>query len=150
MYPDGGVMRKTSLIWLFCPLLLLGLLSGCSEQKTDEVMIQEQIDNLQEAIETHDTGRFMSVIDETYQDQLNNDRKALYRLLLGYFLRYKDISVFVSASQIEVTQIRAEVRSQLVVTGGRGLLPEDARHYQVISCWKKTEGEWLLNCLEWQ
>lgn len=142
-------MGKAVLIWLFSASLFIGVLSGCAEQKTDEALIQEQIDTLQTAIETHDRGSFMAVVDESYYDQLNEDRKALQRMLLGYFLRNKDISVYVSANQIAVTQIRAEVQSQVVVTGGKGLLPEDARHYQVLSCWKKVDGEWLLSCLEW-
>lgn len=143
-------MLKPGFIWLLIALLLSGVLSGCAEQKTDEAMIQEQIESLQKAIETRDRGRFMSVIDASYYDQFNDTRKSLERMLLGYFLRYKDISVYVSRNQIEVTQIRAEAQSQVVVTGGKGLLPENARHYQVRSCWKKLDDEWLLSCLEWQ
>ena len=142
-------MRKPVFIGLFSLMLFVSALSGCAKQKTDEAMIQEQIETLQKAIEEHNRGGFMSVIDVSYHDQLNNDPKSLQAMLLGYFLRYKDISVFVSANQIEVTQIRAQVQSQVVVTGGRGLLPENARHYQVSSNWKKVDGEWLLSGLEW-
>ena len=126
------------------------LLSGCAEKKTDEVLIKEQIAVLQKAIETHDRGLFMDVIDEQYQDQLNNNQKTLQRMLMGFFLRYKDISVYASATQINVQQIRADADSQVVVTGGKNLIPESARHYQVHSCWKKVSGEWLLSCLEWE
>lgn len=131
-------------------IIATGLLSGCAEKKSDEAMIQEQIEFLQEAIETHDRGKFMAIIDAQYHDQLNKDRKSLQRMLLAFFLRYKDISVYVSASQFDIRPIRAEVQSQIVVTGGKGLFPENARHYQLTSCWKKNSGAWLLSCLEWQ
>lgn len=134
------IMLLMSLVWI----------SGCSEQPSDEVQIQEKMAQLQEAIEKKDRSGFMAEIDEQYQDQLGNNRKALQRMLMGFFLRYKDISIFVSGSEIEVTQIRAEGRSQVVVTGGEGIIPDNARHYQVYSCWNKQGGEWLLSCLEWE
>ena len=142
--------QKTVLLVIASLVLVFGLLTGCAEEKSDEAMIQEQIKILQEAIETHDRGKFMAVTDTEYYDQLNSDRKSLQRMLLGFFLRYKDISVYVSASQVAVMQVRAEVQSQILVTGGKGLLPESARHYQVTSCWKKVADDWLLSCLEWE
>ena len=142
--------QKTVLLFIASLVLVFGLLTGCAEEKSDEAMIQAQIKILQEAIETHDRGKFMAVIDTEYYDQLNSDRKSLQRMLLGFFLRYKDISVYVSASQVAVMQVRAEVQSQILVTGGKGLLPESARHYQVSSCWKKVSDDWLLSCLEWE
>ena len=142
--------QKTVLLVIASLVLVFGLLTGCAEEKSDEAMIQEQIKILQEAIETHDRGKFMAVIDTEYYDQLNSDRKSLQRMLLGFFLRYKDISVYVSANQVAVMQVRAEVQSQILVTGGKGLLPESARHYQVTSCWKKVADDWLLSCLEWE
>jgi len=142
--------QKTVLLFIAALVLVFGLLTGCAEEKSDEAMILEQIKILQEAIEAHDRGKFMAVIDSEYYDQLNSDRKSLQRMLLGFFLRYKDISVYVSASQVAVMQVRAEVQSQILVTGGKGLLPESARHYQVTSCWKKVADDWLLSCLEWE
>lgn len=141
---------KFSMLILLFSLMNGLLLSGCAEEKTDEVLIQEQIDVLQKAIETHDRNLFMDVIDDQYQDQLNNNQKSLQRMLMVFFLRYKDISVYVSATEINVQQIRADADSQVVVTGGKNLIPEKARHYQVHSCWKKVSGEWLLSCLEWE
>ncbi|MCW8930231.1 MAG: hypothetical protein OQL19_08355 [Gammaproteobacteria bacterium] len=139
---------QTSIIYL----IIIGgmLISGCAEKKTDEALIQEQIEVLQTAIETHDRGLFMGVIDKEYRDQLNNTPKTLQRMLMGFFLRYKELSVYVSATQINVQQIRADADSQVVVTGGKNLIPENARHYKVHSCWKKISGDWFLSCLEWE
>jgi hypothetical protein len=128
--------------------------SACTEKKTDDILIQEQIVLLQAAIEAHDYRQFMSIVDQDYYDMAygskNNDRQALQRILLALFLRYKDISVFVSNTQIRVMQTRADAQSQIVLTGGKGLIPDSARHYNVQSCWKKVSGDWLLSCLEWQ
>ena len=143
-------MKNISSGLLLCTLLLAGVfISGCNEEKTDEEMILDQIEILQTAIEEHDRGDFMAVIDEQYADQMNNNRSALQRLLMIYFYRFKDISVYVSGTQVEVQSIRADAHSQVVVTGGKSLIPERARHAQVHSCWKKVSGEWLLSCLEW-
>ncbi len=125
-------------------------LVGCAEKKTDEVQIREQIALLQTAIESHDRGMFMDIVDEHYQDQLDNDKKSLQRMLMGFFLRYKDISVYASNTQVELQGIRADADSQVLITGGKNVIPESARHYQVHSCWKKISGEWLLSCLEWE
>lgn len=144
-------MTKITSGMLFSMLLLTGIfISGCSEEKTDEAMIMAQIEILQTAIEEHDRSDFMALIDEQYQDQMNNTRSSLQRLLMIYFYRFKDISVYISATQINVQSIRADAHSQVVITGGKNLIPERARHAQVHSCWKKVSGEWLLSCLEWQ
>lgn len=143
-------MTKIRLFWIILSIFFSVFLSGCTEKKTDETLIQEQIKILQEAIETHDRGQFMAIIDTDYSDQINSDRNSLQRMLLGFFLRYKDISVYASATQITIQQIRADARSQVIVTGGKHLIPDNARHYQVHSCWKKVSGEWMLSCLEWQ
>ena len=143
-------MTKISIFFIFWGIFSSVMISACSEKKTDEALIQEQITRLQEAIETHDRGKFMAIIDSEYSDQINSVRQSLQRMLLAFFLRYKDISVYVSATQINIQQIRADARSQVVLTGGKHLIPDNARHYQVHSCWKKVSDEWLLSCLEWQ
>jgi len=143
-------MTNIRIALMLLSLFLIVLMPGCAEKKTDEVLIQEQIKLLQKAIETHDRGNFMDIIDLEYTDQINSDRQSLQRMLLGFFLRYKDISVFVSATQINIQHIRADAQSQVVLTGGKHLIPDNARHYQVHSCWKKVSDEWLLSCLEWQ
>jgi hypothetical protein len=143
-------------LWLIKPILLLFLVLislitlGCSNVQTDEVLIQLKIDQLQNAIEKHHRGDFMAIIDRSYHDQMNHDRHSLQRFLMGFFLRYKDISVYISATKINNKGIRAIAESQIVLTGGETLIPESARHYQVYSCWSKVEEEWLLTCLEWQ
>ena len=140
-------MKALGIFQLF---IMIFLLSGCSDNRNDETIIREQIENLQIAIEQHDRSQFMAIIDSEYYDKLNSDPQSLQRMLLGFFLRYKDISIFASAHQFKMMQIRAEVQSQVVITGGKGLLPERARHYKVKSCWKKDSDEWLLSCLDWE
>ena len=126
------------------------IFAGCSEQKTDEAVIIERISLLQKAIETHNSSQFMAIIDSQYYDQINTDRQALHAMLMVFFLRYKDISVFVNATTINIQGIRADAQSQLLLTGGKSIIPENARHYRVHSCWKKVSQQWLLSCLNWQ
>lgn len=143
-------MFKLRRILISSLFLLSYLLVACDEPKTDEELITEQINTLKQAIEAHERGDFMAVIDAEYSDRLNSDRQSLQKMLMLYFYRYKDISIYVTATEIELQQIRAEAHSQVVVTGGQSFIPENARHYQVKSCWKKVSDEWLLSCLEWQ
>lgn len=143
-------MTKVSVYLIFCGIFSVIMISACSEKKTDEELIQEQITRLQEAIETQDRRQFMAIIDSEYSDQINSDRQSLQRMLLVFFLRYKNISVYVSATQINIQKIRADARSQVILTGGKHLIPDNARHYQLHSCWKKVSDEWFLSCLEWQ
>ncbi len=124
-------------------------ISACNEKKTDKELIREQIEVLQKAIEEHDRGDFMAVIDEQYSDKLNDSRSLLQKRLMLFFYRYKDISVYISGTEIDLQQIRAEAYSQVILTGGSSLIPDNARHYEVTSCWKKVDDEWLLSCLDW-
>ena len=138
-------MSRHILLFVFFAFFL----SACNEKKTDKELIQDQIKVLQEAIESHDRGDFMAVIDKEYSDKLNANRSLLQKRLMLFFYRYKDISVYVSGTEIDLQQIRAEAYSQVILTGGKSLIPENARHYQLTSCWKKVEDEWLLSCLDW-
>jgi len=137
----------TRLLLLF--VFLSFFLSACNEKKTDKELIEDQIKVLQTAIEEHDRGDFMAVIDEQYSDKLNANRSLLQKRLMLFFYRYKDISVYVSGTEIDLQQIRAEAYSQVILTGGKSLIPDNARHYQLTSCWKKVDDEWLLSCLDW-
>ena len=138
-------LMKTLLLVLF-----ILQLAACSKPQSDEARILQQITKLQSAIENHSRSDFMAVIDGDYYDRLNTDRKSLQRMLMGFFLRYRDIAVFVTNTTIDIQQIRAQAQSQVVVSGGAGIVPDKARHYQVSSCWKKVSDEWLLSCLEWE
>ncbi len=143
-------MLKIRILLIPALFFLSYLLVACDEEKTDEERIVAQIKVLQEAIEAHDSSDFMAVIDSQYSDRLNKTRSSLQKMLLLFFYRYKDISVYVTATKIDLQHIRADAHSQVVLTGGQSLIPENARHYQVKSCWKKVDDEWLLSCLEWQ
>ena len=69
-------MTKKSVYLIFWGIFSVVMISACSEKKTDEELIQEQITRLQEAIETQDRRQFMAVIDSEYSDQINSDRQS--------------------------------------------------------------------------
>ena len=130
--------------------VLLLLISACSQPKNDETLILEQISILESSIEQHNHSDFMDIVASNYHDPINNNKKSLQAMLLVYFLRFKDISVLLSNTTVEIHSIRTDAHSQVIITGGQGLIPDTARHYKVHSCWKKEADVWLLSCLEWQ
>jgi len=125
--------------------------SACGDSASDEDKIKNQLQAGVIAIESRNSGDALDIVSETFTDQDNNTRKDLHRILMGYFLRYKDIGVFYTNTAIEIKSPGyAEATFNVVLTGGEHLIPDDARHYDVHSCWRNISGEWLLSCLRWE
>jgi len=133
-------------------LVALLSLQGC-KRNTAEEAIRENIARIETAVEQRDAGEVTGFLAEAFLANGQMDRRAVHRMMAGYFLRFKNIQVLVSAVEIEINPydpVRASMSARVAVLGLDGLLPEDGNVYQVTGKWRFDEGDWMLYALDWE
>ena len=127
------------------------LLLGCS-RPDDETRIRDHIDNMSKALSAADARAFMAPLAEDFNAETwDLDRRAVQLLLLREFSAHERIRARVFDIELEsLDDGRASIRFQAVVTGGRGMLPEQGAWYRVSSGWRKVGNDWELISARWE
>lgn len=130
--------------------LALALLA-CGGTVNQEQRILETMDALEAHGEAGERGPFMDYLAPDFRAQGGSyDREAFHQLLLLQWNRYQRIHVQRLPETITLTgpeSARAEFRALL--TGGRGLLPENGQVYDIQTFWALENGDWLLVAVDW-
>lgn len=133
-------------------LLALGLLAGCSPELTLEQQIIATLRNMEAHIEEGERRDFMAYVTADFRGQggeLNHDQ--LNALLLYQLRRYQRVHAqLLPVTVREAGLDEAEASFRVLLTGGKGLLPENGQLYQVTSLWRFTAGQWRLQSAEWE
>ena len=158
-------ITRLSSYWLGLLLAAGFVLIGCSEPVDDEVRIRQRITEMENATEAKQLGDVMQPVDK---DFLGNEiiRKVnLKALILLHFRRSKNVHVYINdlevvllsgepeakdldGSEAKITE--AKVTCNVVMAGRNKTLPEQARVLQVVSIWKKIEGDWFVASASWK
>lgn len=110
------------IIVCFC-LLAWILLAGCSRQaqESPQDQIKALLDAAETAVESRSLDQSAELISSGYGDEAGRDRRALKRLLLGYFLRNKSIHVL---QQVQEISLLSDTSARVVLYAGvAGSLP---------------------------
>lgn len=148
----GDRIQCRSACLLAIALLALSSLYGCKRDSSEDA-IRANIDQIQTAVEQRNAGGVMEFLADGFLANGQMDRRAVHRMMAGYFLRFRNIRALVSAVEIEVNPydpVRASMNARVAVVGLDGLLPEDGNVYQVSGEWRFDEGEWLLYSFDWE
>lgn len=139
------------LLNLLRPLLLIALLSACSQTPELESLLA-RVDALEQAVEERQVNTAMAMLSEDFTTSKGWDRKEAHRLLLFYTMRHQHITLIrthTDASLDSAYADQAVVSFNIIMTGGEGLLPQQGRSYRVESRWR-FDGDWYLNSLQWE
>ncbi|MDR1350538.1 MAG: hypothetical protein LBJ59_07160 [Zoogloeaceae bacterium] len=143
--------------WRVClTLLFLGaglFFSACS--RTDpQVALEASAHELQSALEEKDARRVLSLLSEDFATAApENGREWARRTMLLMFTRYQNIRVMVLSSESRIdAQMpdRASSTAKVALIGAEGLIPDNARQFQVRMGWVKDGKDWKLTRLEWE
>jgi hypothetical protein len=148
----GETGRGWSARLVLTALVALISLHGC-KRNTAEEAIRANIAQIETAVEQRDAGEVTGFLADAFLANGQMDRRALHRMMAGYFLRFKNIRVLVSAVEIEINPydpVRASMSARVAVLGLDGLLPEDGNVYQVTGEWRFDRGDWLLYSFDWE
>lgn len=139
--------------------------ASCAKPPAEQ-QIRNRLDGLKQAIEDKNTDKIISHLDDDFQAfetmaiKKNQqayyhklDKKQLRKIIIVYFLRYKNINVNFTAIHVELDPIysnKAEVKTSALITGAGGLLPENGRLFAVVSKWHYIDDDWYMSELEWR
>lgn len=92
------------------------VLVGCGESQSDpEQELRLWVDSAEAAAEDRDRSALMALISPGYTDGRGNDFDSINRMVMGYMLRQKSISLLIKIDDIEVS---AESAADMALTVG--------------------------------
>ena len=125
------------------------LLGGCHRTPPEQAL-RDTIARMQSAGETGDIDALMEPIAEDFAGSEGMDRTAFRRYVT--FMRMRQANVGVTLGPIEVKLIgdRATANFTATITGGPGLLPNQAQLYAIETGWRLDGGDWKLITATWK
>ena len=140
---------NTRLVLAAC--LSVCLLPGCSHKSSVSVQVVAAIHELEAHAEEGHRSAFMARITETFQGQGGRLNRQDFRgFLLLQWNRNRRIHAQLLTIDVEPQgNDRAQARIRALLTGGRGLLPERGRLYDIQTVWIRQDGEWRVDSADW-
>jgi len=137
-------------------LLLLCLLSltsvACKEPATIEQQIIAVISEMEENGEAGRRGAFMERIHPSFTGQQGHmQRDDFQRFMVLQWNQNQRLEA--RLFPIRVTEDgfdQASARFKVLVTGGRGFIPERGQVFEVFTIWQHEDGEWQLLRADWE
>ncbi|MDT8448987.1 MAG: hypothetical protein RQ847_02330 [Wenzhouxiangellaceae bacterium] len=131
---------------------VLSILSGCGAPVDDETRIRETIAEMIAALEAGDVGDFMDPVAEDFiAGNGGLDRRAMELLVRRERLARDAIHVRRLDTKVRlIGEGRAAASFRALATGGSGVLPDEARFWQVTTGWRLDDGRWRVISAEWE
>ena len=131
-----------------CLLAVFLTLTACSREP-DEQALRRSLAAMESAIESGATADFLAHIEDGFSGQDGAiDRQQLRALLLGYRLRYRDISLTLGPAKVQLFDGRASVQVEVLARGG-AFLPEAGQLITIQSHWRRTGNDWRCFSASW-
>jgi len=134
-------MRK-SIASVSMALLLLAVLLACRSDKPED-RVRKAFGGCVAAVEAGDAGAAAAPLDPAFRGPEGMD-KAAARLFLAGLLRREKVGITVLRNEVTVQGGEAFQEVDLLLTGGGGLLPQDASRRAFGLRWRKTGGDWRI------
>lgn len=145
------------------PVLVIGMtiaailcLPNCHKE-TEEEKIKNLIAGIQKAAGEKDTRAVLGHLSKTYHDPQGNNYDGIKGLLLFYFMRHRQVHVYVPNLDISIENNAAKSSFQAVLTGAgedaeaaKRLLPESLGVYDFSVFLQKESGEWKITSAKWE
>jgi hypothetical protein len=136
---------------LLASLLLLAPLVACQSERTVEQQIISVIKEMEENGEAGRRGAFMERVHVGFVGQEGRlTRDEFQQFMILQWNRNQRLHARLFPIQVrEDWEGQASARFKVLVTGGRGYLPERGQVFEVFTVWQLDEGDWLLLRADW-
>lgn len=141
----GGPCRHACL-----RVLLLSLLTACSEPASDEQRIADAMEQMQQAAGNKQLRSLMLFFHDGFRGKQKMNKADLQGRVFFHFRHNPRVRVYVSNTTIQVRDGHARVNCHLLVTGSQNVMPDKGRLYRVESDWRKEKGEWRVGGADWE
>jgi len=137
-------------------VFIAGSLNFCGKAPPAEEQIRTKMNSAKQAVENLNPDALEDILAPDFEIRTGNknyDLPLIQKTMKLYALKKQKITVTLGVLQIEMdpynTQL-AVMSTSALVTGGRGLLPEDGRIYKVKTKWRLYGDQWLITHLSWE
>jgi hypothetical protein len=148
----GYAMKRLATVLFIFVIIIIVL--GC-HRETEQDKIKKVITDIQKAAEEKDVKKIMHNLSKTYSDPQGFNYETIRRPLLGYFLVYPKISVYINNLQISIenTSAKAVFRTVLTSAAKSGspadLIPQSLGMYDFNVSLKKESDGWKVASATW-
>ena len=135
-----------------CAVCVILFLLSCSKSVPEEAILAN-IESMQQGLEERKASKSIEFMAESFVGSHGLDKKTLRKVLIGQFLRHKNITVVITRMDIEVNPndpSSATMEGVVVATGADRYLPKDGHIYKVRGDWQQQDDEWVLLRLSWE
>ena len=129
--------------------LSVAALPGCKHEPPEQAL-RNTIATMQAAAESGDTDALFGPIAQDFSGSEVMDRQAFRRYVTLMRLRNARVSVTLGPIDVKLLGDRATADFSAAISGGAGLLPENAQVYEVQTGWRMDGGKWALISARWQ
>ena len=142
------------IIFLF---LCINMIVNCSDPKPPAE--QQILDNTKTAIEAIEQLKPQALREilapnfEIVGSHKYYDYALIKKTMMLFSFRKQKINIMLSSTTATLDPYNSQLASMTstaVVTGGKGLLPEDGRIYKVTSEWRLYDSQWRITNLNWK
>lgn len=137
--------------WLIACVLACVLLGGCKDERTIEQQIIAVIGEMEENGEAGNRGAFMGRVHADFAGQSGGMTRDDFQRYM-YIQWNQNSRLHAQLFPITVTEDwneQASARFKVLVTGGRGFLPERGQVFDVFTIWQREDGDWFLFRADW-
>jgi ketosteroid isomerase-like protein len=147
--PDAVRIQR----WMVLAVAMVVLFgsSGCT-RPNDEQQIRTAMAQMQSTMEAGDPAGFMQHVAEDFVGGSGEfDRNSLHNLLRAQVLANSRISISTGPVDVELHGDRATATLSVTLLGGSGRwIPERGSVHQIVSGWRKQDGDWLCISAQWE
>jgi len=146
-------MRTIISIIILCLILFCCL--GCKKE-TEQDRVRKVITGIQKAAEDKEIRKIIVNISKTYNDPQDNNFESVNGLLIAYFYRFPQISVYLSnlAVKVEDSSATATFKAFLTSRGASEsaprILPQSLGMYAFEVALMKEKDEWKVVSAVWE
>ena len=148
---EPNELIKRNLLTLCCSLILSLFISGCNDT-SDEDQIEKKIQTLKTAVETEAPNDFIDILDTGFVGNQQFSRVLIKKYLILNFMRHSDIKIRLTHTNIVINKSDTSLATaniKAILTGGKGLLPEQGRLMDIQSHWVKKDNKWVVKIALW-
>jgi hypothetical protein len=139
---------------IFLAVFAVIMTSGCHAD-TEQAKVRKVVHTVQQAAKNKDIKQVLSRLSKTYKDPQGNTYDEIKDLLLYYFFRHAEVSIYIANLEVHVDGSHAAAVFQAVLSGGNkpestgGILPEALGAYNFDVTLALESGEWRIVSAKW-
>jgi hypothetical protein len=122
--------------------------SGCRREPPEQAL-RNTIAAMEAAAEAQDTDALFEPIADDFTGSEGMDRQSFRRYVTFAGMRARSVNARLGPIDVELFGDRASASFTVALTGGPGLLPDQAQVYEVDTGWRLEGGDWKLISAKW-